>query len=436
LPYVCALVLAGVPSVRADAPKSPIEAFAEFATTPRGHRGPTVPFPETPPRPERTGFTLCSEHEPLCVHAPPETSTRRAGRALAAAESAYAWLAQDGWPLPFPDGGRGGGAEFDLYLEHAAERLARAVADAPFDASADGLDAAVTHAFVDVALSDGALEPCATYAIAEAGLLAHDPAEPEDARRALAAFAALRLTGEPGCDAALQDAQAAPESGFGGAGERSVSAAALWLAMLSRRHDSGSGRFVRGAFELARQRSAGPNALRVRPTVWQALSALLEHAGESLDATAEEFALARYFAPYAAGALPRLPRAARITARWAPPLAKLPRHLPVHEPPLSAYGSAYTRIDTSGAAPGQKLEIWLRGERGARWPVSAVRLDGSGRELGRVSAPARNVPESFLPVELTPDTAEVLIAVTKLPLATLAAEDDAHYFKLILNATR
>ena len=65
-----------------------------------------------------------------------------------------------------------------------------------------------------------------------------------------------------------------------------------------------------------------------------------------------------------------------------------------------------------------------------------MRVDGLGRELGRLSAPARRVPDSFLPIELTADTAEVLIVVTKLPFTAgkpPAPEDDAHAFKLILD---
>jgi hypothetical protein len=357
-------------------------------------------------------------------------------RALAAVETAITWLDADGWPLPYLDAGRGGSADVDVYLIEGGPQLTAAVAEAPLGFGQ--LDAATTFALLDAALPDDALERCAVDVLAQAGLYARDPAEAESTRRAAAAFATARFSGEYGCDGALEDAQRAPQLGLVGDDPRQVAAAALFLTMLSRRHDGESGRFVRGVFELARQHSKSSALLHARPTVWQALSAALEHSGESLDRAVEEFAIARYFAPRAPGALPSLPRAAAVRARWAPPFAALPQHVPAHEPPLATYGSAYLRIDTSGAPDGAQLKAWLRGEHGARWSFAAVRLDATGRELGRMSAPPRRVPDSFLPIELSADTAEVLIVVTKLPLAnvpSVTSDDDAHYFKLILDAS-
>lgn len=434
-------VLVATFAARAVAEPNPFQAWADFVMSPpRVYRGPTLPFPDGVARPSLQGFRVCSQLWPVCVHAPATLDARRVQRALAAFEGAVAWLDAEGWPLPYPDAGLGGSSDFDVYLiEDSAQATAVGVA-ADAALGFGEFDGATTYGLLDAALPDAELERCAVDALAQAGLHAHNPAEAEGARRAAAAFVTARFSGVYGCDDALEDAQRAPALGLIGSNPPAVAAGALLLTMLSRRHDASSGRFVRGAFELARQQSKSATVLHARPTVWQALSASLEHAGESLDHVVEEFAVARYFATRAAGPLPQLPRAASIDARWGPPLARLPAHVPAEEPPLATYGSEYLRIDTTGARAGVQLKLWLRGEPGARWSLAAVRLDGSGRELGRMSAPARRVPDSFLPIELSPDTAEVLIVVTKLPLTqpdpTLLPENDAHYFKLILDTNR
>jgi hypothetical protein len=430
-------VLASTFALRASAEPTPFQAWADFVMAPPSvYRGPTLPFPDAVPRPDLHGLRACSQLWPVCVHAARTHDAQRLTRALAAFEGALAWLEADGWALPYPDGGRGGSSDFDVYLIEDGAQTTAAAADAALGFGE--LDGATTYALLDATLPDDALERCAVDVLAQAGLHGRDPAEAEGARRSAAAFATARFSGGYGCDDALEDAQRAPHLGLIGNDPPQVAASALLLTMLSRRHDGGSGRFVRGAFELARQQSKSATVLHARPTVWQALSAALEHAGESLDRIAEEFAIERYFATRAPGALPRLPRAASIDARWAPPLTKLPEHVPAQEPPLATYGSAYLRIDASGARAGAQLKVWLRGEHGARWSLAAVRLDADGRELGRMSAPPRRIPESFLPVELSADTAEILIVVTKLPLTIpnpAASADDAHYFKLILDTS-
>jgi hypothetical protein len=357
---------------------------------------------------------------------------------LAALDAAYAWLQAQGWALPYPDADLGGSPDFDVYLVDGASTVA-VHADTPLLFVSE-LDAAATHATLDAALSDAALPRCALDALVRAGLLAHDPAEAESARRATAAFAGWLYSGEFGCDDALQEAQRAPQLGLLGDEAAQAAAAGMFLALLSRRHDGGSGRFVRGLWEAARQRSRGPNALQLRPSFWQALARGLEQAGESLDTAAAEFALARYFAPGGEAALPRLPAAAAIMPRTLA-LAALPKQVLAEEPGLLRYGSAYARVelDAAGAEPTQ-LHVWLRGERGARWALEAVRLDAAGRELGRMSAPPRKVPESFLPVELAPDTRAVVIVVTALPLAEPQQPqpdpEDSHFFRLILDKKR
>lgn len=436
---LCTLIaLSG--AARAHAQENPIEDWARsIEMQPARYHGPVVTFPETPPRPVLEGGTSVRSWDwPLEVQAAAGVSRARTQRALRALEHAYAWTRAQQWPLPFPDGGYGGDAAFDLYFAPDGERTAQAGADGPIAWSA--LDAASTYALLDSGLPDAALERCALFALLQAGLLGNDPAETEDVRAAGAAFATWLATGELGCDDARAEAQHAPQLGAVGERDEQIATLAMWLAMLSRRHDAGSGSFVRGVFELARQRSTRPSELHAVPDFWQALAAALAKAGESLDGSAEEFAIERYFGPNDADAssLPPLPPGARVPVLDAPAWSALPKHLPPREPGLREYGSAYTRVDVRAAPADSRLHVWLRGDAQARWSLVAVRLDAQGRELARVAAPPRRIPQSYLPVELTPDTTDVLLVVTALPYRVPGRADTdepAPTFRLILSNT-
>jgi hypothetical protein len=433
-----ALVIARPAVSHAEA--SPFEAFVQTMTAPARYRGPTLAFPPPADRPlaAGAGWTLRSARYALSVHAPAATPHARVARALHALEAAYEWANAHGWPLPFPDAGAGGSADFDVYLGPAPRALADARLDAPIDFGA--LDAASTYGLLDDTIADAALEPCAIAALIHAGLLGHDPAElaHETPLRASAAFAAWQATGLLGCEDARDASQMQAQRGATGSRDEQVASLALLLAMLSARHDKGSGAFVRGAWELARKHSQSPNALHARPSFWQALAAALDRAGESLDDAAVEFALERYAAPGRHDArLPALTSAAKVPVHVAPAYAALPKHLPEREPGLGTYGSAYARVDVGGAAGAARLRVWLSGDPTTRWSLTAVRLDASGRELGRVTAPPRRVPQSYLPIELSPDTHDVLLVVVALPFdlpGDTAEEDTADgTFKLILD---
>ena len=418
-----------VPVAHADA--NQFEAWARFISERREYSGRFVHFPDPAPRPVADGIVLCAERAPVCVHAVPTQAPARVALTLNALQEAYEWLSAAGFALPYPDGGHGGDLNFDLYLVPGVEHGAGAAADAPI-AWAD-FDAAATHALVDSALGDEALPHCALVALTEAALLGQEPAEDEGVRRAIAAFIGWIRDLQFGCDNATEDAQRAPELGTRGARDEQVAAASLWLAMLSQRHDAGTGLFIRDAWDIARQKSEQPDQLHETPTFWQAIAAALEKAGESLDDSAIEFAVARYFAGFALGALPEL---ARVPVAIAPAFAALPKHLAPPRAALATYGSAYTSVDTRGAAPGARLKVWLRGEPGVRWSLVAVRLDANGHELGRVAAPPRTVPESYIPLELEAGTKQVLLVVTKLPALPLIKPlplDDASGFRLILD---
>jgi hypothetical protein len=410
-----------------------IDALARFMVESTQGKQPTVPYPETT-RPELP-LAVCSIEQPLCVHAGPE-SAPDAAVWLAELEAARSLVEALGFPVPQPDAGRGGTFELDVYLASAApaleatesateaegdpgrlERKAFAELDEPAGASL--LDGATTYARVDPSVPAQQRLACAVQAIAEAGLRSDDPAEGRLATGAVAAFVAYLATGSYGCVDRIEAAQLAPEHGIAAAEADALATLQLALVLISRRHDGGDGAFIREVWQLSRQKSPSVDAMRISPSFFEALDRALENSGESFEAITESVGVARYFATRGdrdggKGALPALPASISVPITLVKPFAELPAHLPVHEPLLGPLGSAYARIDTSSAPPGSRLDVWLRGDVGRKLVLTAVRLGADGREMGRMTAPARKLPHSFLPIEMEQGTASVLIVVTAL----------------------
>lgn len=413
------------PAPARDAPAldvaATIDALAQFMVDSSTGPQPTVPYPEDA-RPELP-VALCSIAQPVCVHAD-DAAAEPAEALLGEVEAALATVAALGFPVPRPDGGAGGTLELDVYLApppHAprGEGARRAWGEVDGPSAIALLDGATSYARLDPRVPPARRFACAVEAIAEAGLRADDPAESRLASGALAAFVAYLATGSYGCVDRVEAAQLAPEAGLSGAEADAIATLQLALVLISRRHDGGDGAFVREVWQLARQRSREVDALRISPSFFEALERALQNSGESLAAITEELAVARYFATRgalegASRALPALPASIGVPITAIKPYAELPAHLPVHEPLLGPLGSAYAQIDTAGAPAGSRLDVWLRGDVGPLLVLTAVRLDARGREVGRMTAPARRVPQSFLPIELSAETASVVLVVTSL----------------------
>lgn len=401
-----------------------IDALAQFMVDSTQGKQPTVPYPEDA-RPALP-LAVCSIELPLCVYAAPEHAAN-AAEWLVELEAALATVAALRFPVPQPDAGRGGTFELDVYLAapsaagtEAAEAVARRAAgevDGPVGASL--LDGATAYARVDPGVLPAQRTACAIEAIAEAGLRAEDPSESRLASGAVAAFVAYLATGSYGCVDRIDAVQLAPEQGLARSEADALTTLQLALVLLSKRHDGGDGGFIRDVWQLARQKSPSVDAMRVSPSFFEALERALKNAGESLEQIAEEVGIARYFATRGdrdggRSALPPLPASISVPIATIEPFAELPAHLAVHEPLLGPLGSAYAQIDTSGAPAGSRLDVWLRADLGPKLVLTAVRLNAEGREIGRMTAPARRVPQSFLPIELESGTAAVLLVVTAL----------------------
>jgi hypothetical protein len=77
--------------------------------------------------------------------------------------------------------------------------------------------------------------------------------------------------------------------------------------------------------------------------------------------------------------------------------------------------------------PGDRIRVWSRGEYGTRWALSVLRVGKDGRSLGRMSAPPRKNPSSFLTLELDAETAALLISVTNVSDGIPDADEGAPF---------
>lgn len=389
--------------------------------------GQTTPWPDPVARPRPAGV-LRSTWRPVAVHPASGVSAATAIHALSALESAYDLLRAMGWHTPLPDGGRGGTSGLDLYL--VADPAHRA--DAHTDASIPWfhLDAATAYATVDAAVEPDALPACVFEAYAQALLFRHDPAEAQPWRRATATYLATLALGRT-CDDAIAAQQAEPwrpwigdasddpraRAAFDGSG------GAVTLALLCARADGNRGSFLRDLWGLAGQKSWTPVVLHGSPDLWEALNRATEVAADPLKGIVEDISVQRWFVA------PEPPTLARL--RWA----DLPRYTAASEE-LHPYGSGFAIIDVADAPRGSQLRVWLRGEYGVEWALVGVRLGPDGQERGRMAAPPRREPRSYVPIDLNDDTTTVLVAVTnlssRLPDAD-SVDENVRAFRLILD---
>ncbi len=418
-----------------DDPPPPSGPFADWAiavaegTAPRW-TGPRVPWPDPRPRPASSAAAR-SVLRPLTVHALDEGVTAElAERAREAIEATHARMIEEGWGRPIADGGRGGDDGFDLYLGLASEPSSRTEVglDTPIPWTA--LDAATTFATLYVGEHADDVEVCASRAYAEAIFASQDPAEAPAWHRAYGAFVAWLVTGSVACGGDVDRAQLDLHRGVVTDAPESGAAGALWLGVVSARHDGETGTFVRDLWHAARQHTWDGTELRADPDAWHAHAHFLEVSRDPIARVAVELAIARWMTgprrAVATDGYTMLDAVARApdpleTAEWG----RLPRTLVRGDVELDPFGAAYALVDVRGATEGETLRVWLRAEYGVEWALVAVRQDERGRELGRMRAPVREEPRSYLPVVLTAGTRQVLLVVVNLGRARPDADEPA-----------
>jgi hypothetical protein len=367
--------------------------------------GQRVPFP-TPSTPPASTGQLASLELPLRVHAGVGVDPRRARRVLQALERIHPVLAAAGWASS---------AVRDVYVVANASHGADAAVtwSEPFGP----YDGARAFALVDARVSGAQLEACAAQALLEAFLVELDPAEAASVRRASAAYVAWLATGVMGCDddveRALEHPQADPF------GDPESAGGALWLARLGERQDHHTGSFLRAMWDFARQRTWEGQGLRASPDLFECIDQALALGQEKLEQVAGELSEQRVLAPFPRGVAPQRPPIVRWDALPSQSAA-------LADPVIEPLGARYLWVALEKPRPGERLRVWSKGELGARWVLLVTRLDAKGATVGRISAPARKNPSSFLVVELDDRTTDVLVSVTNVadgrPEADVASE--------------
>lgn len=411
------------------------------ASEPRRWEGQRVPWPTAWARPRGVAVRTSTEWD-VTFHQPHAAiDDDLASRWVDAFDTAYALLARDGWPLAPADGGRGGGDGLDVYVvpeiegDEAADPAlepepgARSRSPRTTDVRMDvplfpaALDGAVVHVVLDDDVPADRALPCAIQLAAEAGLFAADPAEAASLRHATGAWLAWFYSGIAGCDEdALVRQQRASYRALIGPDPRDAEGGAIFLAAIAQRHDAHGTTFLRDVWQLARQRTRDDGDLRGEPDVLRVLGQAADLAHDPIDRALEALAVARWFV----GAAPRregcevallrtLPEGATVPELGTTSWTRLPRSLRLGPESIEPWGSAYARVDVREAPAGSVLRVWLDGETGTEWSLVAVRLDDQGRERGRTRAPRTRRTRSYVPVELSAGTTEVLLVVTSIP---------------------
>lgn len=416
-----------------------------------------------PTRTERPSLPRLAESLvfPVAVHGDPG-AVGSAERVLEALEFADREFEALGWGGAVGDSGYGGSSSFDLYLIDGAA-LAESATDARIsndraDGSAESpprpvgvgfdfplgflqLDTESTFAWLDLdrvaaeSRFEGRdlLRACVVRAYAEGMVAAADPAEAVAWRRAIGAYLANSLTGSSCAGRALDFAQEHPENALISAAGYGGEAGAMLLEALAQRRSSG---FVRELVIAARHWSWDGGDPHGEPDLWDAVFAISEFVGIAITRLIEDMAVQRGLegAPLMS-VLGLAPARRAADVDWT----RLPAVPVAGELELDTLGSAYVTVDTHEANRGDVLRVWLRAELGVEWSLLAIRLGEDGVERGRMRAPLRPEPSSYLPIELDGSEARVLIVVMNQPRATPDADypdERVRGFKLTVDRMR
>ncbi len=358
------------------------------APWPRGALGQAIGWEQ--PRPAAVGV-LRSMRAPVAVHLGPGVPAARAMEALRVAEGVCDRLAWGfGMELPAPDGVRGGGPEFDLYLTAEGPALAvvpegtelvalwdrasawgRVRADDPA-ALPRRVAEALGRAVVYGAKADHPPAAVAAFGATLARLSLDLPSDPE----ALAAFQSEPLRSLLGADRS--------EAAWRGAG--------VFFDWLHARYDDPSATLIRGLLDGAAQRTPlGETTLWDEPDLFDVARRVLRDEPGGFPRALLGFALARSTFGTPGDDL-------ALTGHQGPALAARPtRILPWSSLPawhvvtgIETTGSALLRVDLSAApdvfAGDPAVSVYLHGAPWHRWMVALQRYNAVGHPVGLLAS--------------------------------------------------
>jgi len=374
--------------------------------------------PGSPPPPGRSGALIayqprpvlaqdrraCSFRHPLCVHA-------AGGRPVVEGE-VLAWLdaADRAWDvatgaldLPAPDVPLVGGGALDLYLVDGEPYATRTLLDRRDPRG--GFDRASAFAIAGAGGRPGcALDAAAARVIARAILFRVAPATDEGSALAETAYvASLMVPCAPRPDQGLALFQAHPELSLADAlpgpdeavpvgpavtsrvvttaGETYASGASLFYRWVDGAYGAAPGAIVRAMWALSPTETPVDAARwNDEPDGFDVLRTSFKGAlttGLSPDHLWLDFAIARAFEPDAP-----------VRVEWSIDWPERPRTL-MAGVGVAPTGAAYISVDCRGRPSGAQLRFEATWEEHERMLWSLVRLDATGRELGRMAVVGR-----------------------------------------------
>jgi hypothetical protein len=338
----------------------------------------------------------CSARVPVCVHARSPLDGPAAIASLSAFERAWSTLVHTlGVPAPDVDPDT---LAYDVFVE-------------PTDIATTHLEARDVRSNVDRARGFTRIDPVmragcrldatAATSIARASLLRVAPATEEGSAIAQARYLAelavpcatalsvdAAATFQAHADRTLSDANFARSFSEG--------ASTFW-ARLDWAFGRTPGTLVTTTWALHPTMTAvGASQWTNEPDTFDVLRASFKDAlstGSTLADLWLDFGVARAFFGAAddgahAPELRTLGEAGRVPLAWDIPWPSKPRRL-APRVPVAPTGSSYVLVHHAGASPGARLRIEIEWEEHALFRWAFVKLDASGRELGRVVVPTR-----------------------------------------------
>jgi len=390
-------VLAGL--VHASPAAAQDDEAPAVAPADTGIPGPWVAY-ATPPLLLRE-TKACSMRLPLCVHAAGGTPGRAVLDVLGAAEHAWETLAGAlGLPPPDVDPEQ---LSYPVYLLEGAPVPGETRVTARDVRSRIDRARSLTILDAGAARAGGcALQALVAREMARAFVMRAAPATAERVAHAQTTYLAQLIVpcavglGGP----AAQAFQSRPELAVCGSDPtngRFVDGAALFWGRIDWAYGRGPGSIVTASWALAPTTTeVGAQRWHDEPDAFDVLRVSFKGAlstGSTIHDLLLDTAIARAFMGSAEDGLHApetrtLGDSARVTMDWDIPWPRQAKRL-APRAPVEPSGSSYLVIHRAGAAPGARLRVEIAWEEHALFRWAFVKLDASGRELGRVVIPTR-----------------------------------------------
>ncbi len=348
----------------------------------------------------KTEAAMCSFQEPICIHAATGTTEQAVVQALATAERAMRLFRGLGLPPPMPDGSRGGSSAFDVYLGSPSQ-----LAPDPFVAPNFG-----SRAHVDPVPASVGFDRPASYATVFPGRPGPACGFDSDIARVVSQGMILAIDGgiqegllaahsswlahaaapcAPLALEAIDRVQRRPDLAIVAASADSLSGNMLFPWFLDDVYGTGThGAVMTALFATSCQLTPSGNRFYVNePDTFDALRQVTLDRQMNFGELLIEYAIARAFMGDRSDAahlvdVDWLDTLGRVRFEWAFGWKDLPKRVaPAY--PLEPTGAAYIWVDLADKPANAEALIVADWEATHVFQWAVVRMDESGREIGR-----------------------------------------------------